>query len=347
MPQPLEYAVSRATTPGPRRRARLVAAVALAAALLVPAVPFTAGADEALEQELTTTTTQTLTVNWATWLPSYISEYTPGSSDECLAGKDNCATKTVKEMTKRLDALTATCDHNAVFSLAYTRITQGYTWIRDTVDANGVPHYEDKAWLNYVVETFARAYLWAFDEWSSRGTEAPLAWQIAFDAAATSRITGTGDLLLGINAHINRDLPFVMAAAGLVRPDGMSGKPDYDKVNELLLRLTKPLTAELSARLDPSMANGDGSLADPASYQLIVGWRERAWRNAEDLVRARSDDERELVAQRIEKDAAAEAALLLASNSYAPPLTTTKPRDNHCAAHNADPPPQNYPFALK
>lgn len=72
-----------------------------------------------------------------------------------------------------------------------------------------------------------------------------------------------------------------MAATGLVKPDGTSRKPDYDQINELLHRLTQPLSAEESRRFDPAMSSGDGSLADPATFQLIVGWREQAWRNAE------------------------------------------------------------------
>ncbi|MPY99931.1 MAG: hypothetical protein GEU97_18455 [Actinophytocola sp.] len=323
-----------------RPRRRLVSAVAaLVAVVVVPLAPISASAED--------TVSNPLTVNWATWLPTFIGPFDSASSDDCLAGKDNCAKKTINEMGKRLDSLIESCDHNAVFSLAYLRITQGYEWIRNTTDADGSPHYDDRAWMNYVVETFARAYIWAFDEWRAGNPDVPLAWQLAFDDAATRKLTGNGDLLAGINAHINHDLAFVMAASGLIRPDGTSGKPDYDKVNELLLRLTGPLAAELAARFDPGMDDGEESIADPASFQLIVGWRERAWRNAEDLASASSNEERELIAQRIEYDAATEGALLVESNSYLPPLTTTTSRDNYCAAHKNDQPPVKYPFGVK
>ncbi|WP_051399460.1 DUF5995 family protein [Haloechinothrix halophila] len=324
-----------------RKRRRTAVIVAAVAALLIPLFPISASAED------DTSLSDTLTVNWAEWLPAYIGPFDPSSSEECLAGRDSCIKKTLGEMGERARELAENCDHDAVFSLAYLRITQGYEWIRDTTDDDGSPHYEDKAWMNYVVETFARAYLWAFDEWHAGNPDVPLAWHIAFDAAAAREATGNGDLLVGINAHINRDLPFVMAASGLVRPDGTSGKPDYDKVNELLQLLTQPLAAELAARFDPDMDDGEESIADPTSFQLIVGWRERAWRNAEDLASASTAEERELIAARIEEDAAAEGALLLESNSYAPPLTTTKPRDDYCAEHHSDPPPEEYPFKIK
>lgn len=330
-----------APTKTPRNRRRLVTILAAILALVaVPLLPVTASAQD-------TTVSNPLTINWASLLPGFIGPFDPASSDECVSGKDICAKRTIKEMANQLDSLAENCDHNAVFSLAYTRITQGYNWIRTTTNADGSSYYQDTAWLNYVVETFARAYLGAFEKWTAKDPTLPAAWQIAFDAAAAKRATGTGNLLLGINAHINRDLAFVMAASGLVRPDGKSGKPDYDKVNELLLMLTKPLTAELAARLDSSMASGDGSLADPASYQLIVGWRERAWRNAEALASAKTKEEWELTAARIEQDAAAEGALLLASNAYLPPLTTSQKRDAYCAENHFDPAPMSYPFSLK
>ena len=64
-------------------------------------------------------------------------------------------------------------------------------------------------------------------------------------------MTGTGDLLLGINAHVNRDLPFVLASMGLVRPDGQSGKADFDKADHFLNDASDAMMAELSAALRP------------------------------------------------------------------------------------------------
>lgn len=309
-------------------------ALALVACLsLVLAAPSPGMADEL--EDLTTT--------WSSYLPAYVDEFTPASADDCIAGRDQCATKTVHEMNKRLETLATSCSHNAVFALAYQRISEGYIWIRDTEDADGSPHYDDRAGLNFIVEVFARAYFYAYDEWAA-GRMPSAAWKLALDAARDKRVSGSGDLLLGISAHINRDLPFVLAASGLVSPDGTSRKPDYDKVNVLLWKLTKPLTAEQSERFDPTMANGSNSLLDPATFQAIVSWRERAWRNAEALVGAKSDAERALVAERIEATALTEGALILSSSAYVPPLTTTKARDDYCAGHKTDVAPLSYPF---
>lgn len=285
-----------------------------------------------------------LVATWSSYLPAFVHEYSPSSSNDCAAGRDACAAKTVREMDDRAEPLASSCSHNAVFALAYQRISEGYVWIRDTTNPDGSPHYADRAGINFIVEVFARAYLHAYDEWAA-GRPAPAAWSLAFNAARDKRVSGTGDLMLGISAHINRDLPFVVAAAGLVSPDGRSRKPDYDKVNVLLQELTKPMSAELAQRFDPGLAATGGTLLDPVAFQAIVAWRERAWRNAEALVLARTDAERALVAQRIEATAVAEGTLIMATTAYVPLLTSTKTRDSYCAGHHSDVGPLAYPFS--
>ena len=41
-------------------------------------------------------------------------------------------------------------------------------------------------------------------------------------------------MLLGINAHVQNDMPFVIAALGLRNKKGGSRKPEHDLVNEVL-----------------------------------------------------------------------------------------------------------------
>src|SRR3546814_16118662 len=72
-----------------------------------------------------------------------------------------------------------------------------------------------------------------FDDWH-RGAVADVspAWRIAIDSAERQAVTGTGSVFLGMNAHVNRDLPFVLAEIGLVNPDGTSRKPDHDRTEQ-------------------------------------------------------------------------------------------------------------------
>ena len=107
-------------------------------------------------------------------------------------------------------------------------------------------------------------------------------------------MTAQGNLSLGINAHIQRDLPFALAAIGLVKPDGSSRKTDHDRVNIFLNRVTDDLYAEIARRFDPTVddANLPGTADDTGVFQLIPTWREIAWRNAERLVSAPTPEQR-------------------------------------------------------
>jgi hypothetical protein len=162
---------------------------------------------------------------------------------------------------------------------------------------------------------------------------------VAFDAANGHAVSALGDLFLGINAHVQRDLPFVLYSIGLVAPDGTSRKPDFDRVNEILNRVTDPVIAEIARRFDPTIeyTNLPTMFDDTTVFQIIAAWREKAWRNAEALAAAPTPAARDLVAAQIENDAATEARMIVASTAY-PPLTGgSAARDSYCAIHHNDP----------
>jgi hypothetical protein len=281
-------------------------------------------------------------VPWSAVLPGWTDEFEPSSENDCVAGRDSCLRHTLKELGRVFEETGRSCDHNAVFALAYLRITQTYGWSRD------VPgYYQDVPFANHQDAVFARFYTDAYHAWRSGDLDrVPTSWRIAFDAARDRAVSGTGDLLLGMNAHINRDLPFVVAAVGLVAPDGSSRKPDYDKVEHFLNLATEPMLAEAAARFDPRLddAHDPLGLGQLAAFQLISAWRESAWRNAERLVSARTPEEREQVAASIEAAADATARSIRLSQAYAPPLTTTGSRDTWCATHRDAAAPSAYPF---
>jgi hypothetical protein len=273
-------------------------------------------------------------VDWSSLLPSFTDTYDPSSENDCVAGKASCVDKTIREMQRRFDPLGQSCSHNAVFSLAYLRTTQTYKWARDQAG-----FFADTPYVNHEDAVFAKYYFDAWDDWTAgRRAEVPKAWLIAFDAAANRQVSGSGDLFLGMSAHVNRDLPFVLASIGLTFPDGTSRKADHDKVNQFLNAVLDPLLAEEAARFDASTDDSRDPLllGYTTSFQLLAAWRETAWRNAERLVNAPDAAARAQVAKSIEDYAAAVATTLKTAESYLPPLTSTTARDSFCAAHKGD-----------
>ena len=281
-------------------------------------------------------------VAWSAYLAGWTDEFVPTSDNDCVAGRDSCLKATLKELARIADGTAKSCSHDAVFARAYLRMTQTYGWSRE------IPgYYQDVPFANHQDAVFAKYYTDAYYAYQSGDrASVPEAWRIAFDASRDKQVSGTGSLLLGMNAHINRDLPYVLAAVGLVAPDGSSRKPDYDAVEKWLYTATEPLLAEFAARFDPTADDGNDplGLSNFALFQLVSGWREAAWRNAEALVSAPTAEARAKVAASIEAEATEGAKTLLATQSYAPPLTSSGPRDQWCAAHHDDPPPLSYDF---
>jgi len=273
-------------------------------------------------------------VGWSALLPSLALPYDPASPDDCIAGRSQCVDKTIRQMTQRLDPLASSCDHNAVFALTYLRVTQAY---RQTI---AEPFFDDTSFVNYEDTIFAHYYFAAYDAWAAGQTEdVPPAWRIAFNAASGHAVSALGDLFLGINAHVQRDLPFVLYSIGLVAPDGTSRKPDHDRVDQILNRVTDPAIAEIARRFDPTIedTNLPTMFDDATVFQIIVGWREKAWRNAEALAAAPTPAARDLVAAQIENDAATEARMIVASTAYPPLIGGSAARDAYCAIHHDDP----------
>jgi len=272
-------------------------------------------------------------VEWSSLTPTLTAGYDPSSENDCKSGKTNCVDAVIREMTRRFDRLAPVCDHDAVFGLTYLRTTEEY---RRTIE--DPTFFSDTAFVNHEDAVFAEYYFDAFDRWHKHGDVAgtPPAWRVAFEAADARTVTASGDMLLGMNAHINRDLPFVLDAIGLVAPDGSSRKADHDKVNQFLNRITGPAIEELARRFDPTAddANAPGTFDETATLQLVVAWRERAWRNAERLANAATPEAWAAVAADIEDAALVEAQTLRGSTTYGPLNGgSSAPRDAYCAEH--------------
>jgi hypothetical protein len=272
-------------------------------------------------------------VNWAALLPATVTGFTPDTFALCADGSPTCVQQTLAHMRSLLAELDSTCDHRALFLRNYVTVTEHYA-------ALPPGFFDDDRMLAHEDAVFAKLYFDAFEAHRAGQTAVvPAAWRIAFDAARDRTVQGAGDLLLGINAHVQRDMPFMLAGLGLVMPDGRSRKPDHDRFNAVLNSSYDDVFRRATEVDDPMLALYDppGVLDNTLAFQMIALWREGVWRNAERLVRATTPQERRFVADSIEKQAEVSALLIRETFAYHPPLTSTAARDAHCASHPADP----------
>jgi hypothetical protein len=248
----------------------------------------------------------------------------PGPVPHCRRARMRCIDYNIARMRRLASRLG--CDHRAVFATTYLLLTKQ---IRATLRRD--PHYfHDRRWLIYEDTVFANFYFRAFRA-DERGEPVPPAWQVAFDNARSGDDNAGQDMLLGINAHVQRDMPFVVATVGLRTSKGETRKPDHDVVNNILSDAYEPIVAAIGARYDSLVQISNASwdpVDDIAGLEMVKGWREGVWRNAERLVEARTESERQQVIDSIETNAATWAHLI--ADEQVPGYRAQ--RDAYCAA---------------
>jgi hypothetical protein len=256
----------------------------------------------------------------------------PVNTKDCQRGTTRCVDAVIAEMRRRLAPLVRSCDHDAIFSLAYLRTTEAYR--RAVSDPN---FFSDNTFVNREDAVFASLYFTHDSNYrAGRRSQVPAAWQLAFDAAEGRRVSGAGNMLLGMNAHITRDLPIVLDQLGL------GSRADHDKVNDLTAPLYGPVLDEIARRFDPSVREPSGGdvpgtgVDQDLVVQLGLAYREDAWQKAQLLHSAPTPTAKAVVMAGIEADAAARARGLLASYAYKPGESSAR-RDAWCAVHHNDP----------
>jgi hypothetical protein len=255
--------------------------------------------------------------------------YRPYTGSICASGDPQCIVDVIDEMERRLAPEAATCDHDAIFGLAYLRVTQN---VKDAADHG---YFHDRVWLTRIDAVFAQKYFDTMDAWAAGDrSSVPHAWRIALQASDDRTMSGLGDFMLNMNAHINNDFPYVLEKVGLTAADGSTHKPDHNAYNDRLDSLYHPVFDEEAARFDPMFNRFDlGPFDELVVSTIMRGWREMVWRHAEALAATRGNPLlRQAVRHDIEEYAATQARLIKLVPIF---LAASSPdRDAWCATHH-------------
>jgi hypothetical protein len=251
---------------------------------------------------------------------AYTTRPTPS---RCASGAWGCIDVTIGDMTSRFNQLAPSCDHDAVFSLLYLRVTERYKEFAATPGS-----FLDPRKVNYEDAVFSDLYTGAYDDWHAGApATVPPIWRLAFATADSRQASGSGDAFLGMAAHILRDLPFTLYHIGMV------DHRDHLAINDMLESVYDEAITELARRFDSTMSAGTivpGT--DKVFMEVVVQWREQGWRNAQDLMAAPDAAARQQVADRIERDAWTTGLTLYLGTRY-PVQQATVVRDAYCATH--------------
>jgi hypothetical protein len=256
----------------------------------------------------------------------------PKPVDHCRKATLRCIDDLLRRLRKQWRPLDAACDHRALWPFAYIQITK---LIRADL-ARDVPRwFPHRKWFIYVVMDFSNRYFRAYQHHHRGRPElVPYSWRVTFDAAAAGDYHAGQDILLASSAHTQYDLPHVYAKLGMRTPSGATRKPNHDGVNEVNTRVFDFIEDEYARRYDPTFEWVDmkpSPVDELGSQEMVKGWREGAWRNAERLMNARTPEERAQVEGSIAATANAWADFI-ASGSLPGHRTT---RDEHCRAFQA------------
>jgi hypothetical protein len=188
---------------------------------------------------------------------------------------------------------------NRPFALLYLRTTEGMR------DANDAGEFSDPVfWDTEVIPTFADYYLDAYAAWERGDTGAvDPAWRIAF-RADPGKLNCTQLLYLGINAHVNNDLAFMIEDMGPAYT-----YPDHKHVDDVLAFRTRPIVyPQIQQELCPGLFS---ETVPPGADADIFAWRQLAWDNAQRLLAAPTAKARDQVARQIRQHARDKAREIL------------------------------------
>jgi hypothetical protein len=125
--------------------------------------------------------------------------------DGTESGDDESIEALLERMDRIEQSLRAAGDPRRFFHETYARTTRA---VRDEIRRGG---FADGAWVERWDVVFAGLYLRAFEQYEATGT-APGPWQIAFGRVNDTALPPLRHVLLGMNAHINYDLPQALCA---------------------------------------------------------------------------------------------------------------------------------------
>lgn len=168
------------------------------------------------------------------------------------------------------------------------------TYLRTTAavaGAIGAGTFEDPAWVERWDLVFAGLYLEALDAHLSGTSRPSRPWRLAFDAAPG--LPPVLNVLLGVNAHINYDLPQALLA--VITDDDFRDpsvlarrRRDHERIDAILSGRVAAEDVELSSRSVRTLL--DRALRPVnrwASRRFLKEARQKVWRNTLQLWQAR------------------------------------------------------------
>jgi len=194
-------------------------------------------------------------------------------------------TAVLADLQDRLDALPSGHPSQHEFLATYRRTTLAV----EAAIGDGL--FEDPGWVAQWDVAFAQLYLDALDARLTGRGRVPRPWRLAFDAPPS--LPPLRHVLLGVNAHVNYDLPQALLAvisdADFATPELLAcRRRDHERIDGVLSGRVAAEDKELGATLRPSLLERAlRPLNRRGSQRFLREARLKVWHNTRELHRAR------------------------------------------------------------
>ena len=174
-------------------------------------------------------------------------------------------------------------DDGVVFFLRlYRAVTEA---VEEVVRPGG--EYADTRFCRWLDVVFANSFFRALRDGTERRAGVPKAWEPLLEARSRPGVLPIQFALAGMNAHINRDLPFALvetwAALDLEPRRGSDQHEDFTRLNGLLEQTEARVKTELVTGSLGHVERSLGRVDDVVAMWKVGRARDAAWVNGETL----------------------------------------------------------------
>ena len=168
------------------------------------------------------------------------------------------------------------------FLRLYRAVTEA---VEEAVRPGG--EYADTRFCRWLDVVFANFFFRALRDGTERRTSVPKAWEPLLEARSRPGVLPLQFALAGMNAHINRDLPFALvetwAALDLEPRRGSDQHADFTRLNGLLEQTEARVKTELVTGSLGHVERSLGRVDDIVAIWKVGRARDAAWVNGETL----------------------------------------------------------------
>lgn len=221
---------------------------------------------------------------------------------------------TEEKMSRLLEQWESSGDRRSIFLSCYRMMTENMHSAIQTGE------FFDPDWVETLLVHFANYYFSAVEYYDLNDEKIPPPWKVAFEAARRADLSVMQHLILGINAHINYDLVFVVVDMldnewrSLSAEKREQRHSDHRQVNHIISSTIDAVQDTIVETREPMWDILDkllGPMDEWLVSRLIADWREDVWERAVLFLDNQDSNARVLLKEKLAKQITERAHLFM------------------------------------